>query len=162
MRKILGKVISAAVAVLLALGLVMPIQGLMLSEEAYARYEVYNGLDAGGGGGGGGSGSDESGGGEYNPDNPGVSKKDVETSILPKDWGIENILKMILNILVYGLGAAATLGVIIAGIMYMTARDNEAQVAKAKTRLYEVVIGLVAWALMYAVLNWLLPGGINF
>ena len=71
------------------------------------------------------------------------------------------ILKLVLNIVVYGLGAAAVLGTVIAGIMYMTARDNESQVARAKTRLYEVVIGLVAWALMYAVLNWLLPGGLN-
>lgn len=82
------------------------------------------------------------------------------TSILPSDWGVSDILKLILNIVVYGLGAAAVLGVIIAGIMYMTARDNEAQVAKAKTRLFEVVIGLVAWAVMFAVLNWLIPGGL--
>ncbi len=86
---------------------------------------------------------------------------DVETSILPGDMSIEDILKLVLNILVYGLGAAAVLGVIIAGIMYMTARDNEAQVAKAKTRLFEVVIGLIAWAVMFAVLNWLVPGGVS-
>lgn len=86
---------------------------------------------------------------------------DVETSILPGDMSIEDILKLVLNILVYGLGAAVVLGVIIAGIMYMTARDNEAQVAKAKTRLFEVVIGLIAWAVMFAVLNWLVPGGVS-
>lgn len=85
----------------------------------------------------------------------------VETSVLPGDMSIEDILKLVLNILVYGLGAAAVLGVIIAGIMYMTARDNEAQVAKAKTRLFEVVIGLIAWAVMFAVLNWLVPGGVS-
>jgi len=85
---------------------------------------------------------------------------DVETSILPGDWGIEDILNLVLNIIVYGLGVAAVLGVIIAGVMYMTARDNEAQVTRAKTRLYEVVIGLIAWALMYAVLRWLIPGGL--
>ena len=48
---------------------------------------------------------------------------DVETSILPGDWGIEDILNLVLNIIVYGLGVAAVLGVIIAGVMYMTARD---------------------------------------
>lgn len=82
----------------------------------------------------------------------------VETSILPADWGIEDILALALNVIVYGLGVAAVLGVIIAGVMYMTARDNEAQVTKAKTRLYEVAIGLVAWAVMYVVLKWLIPG----
>ena len=85
----------------------------------------------------------------------------VETSILPEDFNIDKILKLVLNILVYGLGAAAVLGVIIAGIQYMTARDDVAQVAKAKKRLIEIVIGLVAWALMFTVLNWLIPGGIT-
>lgn len=85
----------------------------------------------------------------------------VETSILPSDMDINGILKLVLNILVYGLGAAAVLGVIIAGIQYMTARDDVAQVAKAKKRLIEIVIGLVAWALMFTVLNWLIPGGLT-
>lgn len=86
---------------------------------------------------------------------------EVDTSILPGDMGINGILKLVLNILVYGLGAAAVLGVIIAGIQYMTARDDVAQVAKAKKRLIEIVIGLVAWALMFTVLNWLIPGGLT-
>lgn len=86
----------------------------------------------------------------------------VETSVLPDNWGIDEILKLVLNIVVYGLGAAAVLGVVIAGILYMTARDNEQQVATAKRRLYEIVVGLIAWAVMYAVLQWLLPGGLNF
>ncbi len=92
---------------------------------------------------------------------PAIDDKAPDTAILPDGMDIEGLLKLLLNIIVYGLGAAATLGVIIAGIMYMTARDNEAQVAKAKNRLIEVVIGLVAWALMYVVLNWLLPGGLE-
>lgn len=81
----------------------------------------------------------------------------VETNILP-DNGIEGLLLLIVKILLYGLGAAAVVGVVVAGIMYLTARDNEAQVAKAKTRLVEVVIGLVAWAMLWTVLNWLIPG----
>lgn len=85
----------------------------------------------------------------------------VETSILPDGADIEWILKLILNILVYGLGAAAVFGVVVAGIQYMTARDDVSQVAKAKKKLIEIAIGLVAWALMYMVLNWLIPGGIT-
>ena len=61
------------------------------------------------------------------------------------------------NVLLYGIGAAAVIGVVIAGILYLTARDNEAQVAKAKTRLIEVAIGLVAWALLFTLLQWLIP-----
>lgn len=80
-----------------------------------------------------------------------VNTEDGEAAILM-------IVKLVARILIYGLGVAAVLGVVIAGIMYMTARDNEQQVAKAKMRLFEVVIGLIAWAVMFAVLNWLLPG----
>lgn len=87
----------------------------------------------------------------------------VETNILP-DTDIMGLLMLIVRILVYGLGIAATLGVVIAGIMYLTARDSEQQVATAKKRLVDVAIGLVAWALMYAVLSWLIPGfsGLGF
>ena len=27
--------------------------------------------------------------------------------------------------------------------------------------MYNVVIGLIAWAVMFVVLNWLIPGGLN-
>lgn len=82
----------------------------------------------------------------------------VETNILPADMDIGGILSLILKIVIYGLGAAATIGVIVAGVQYMTARDNEAQVATAKRRLVEVVIGLIAWAAMFVVLQLLIPG----
>lgn len=85
----------------------------------------------------------------------------VETSVLPSFGGpdgIKNLLLLITRILFYGLGAAAVIGVVVAGIMYLTARDNEQQVTKAKQRLFNVAIGLVAWALMWTVLHWLIPG----
>ncbi len=85
----------------------------------------------------------------------------VETNILPNSArSIEGILKLILSILVYGIGAAAVIGVVIEGIRYLTARDNEAQVAMAKRRLLEIVIGLALWAVMWSLLKWLIPGGL--
>ena len=75
--------------------------------------------------------------------------------------GIYAILRLIVTILTYGLGVAATIGVVIAGVMYLTAKDSPDKVAAAKKRLIEVVLGLVAWAVMAAVLNWLIPGGVN-
>lgn len=86
----------------------------------------------------------------------------VETNILPSSANsIDGILKLVLNILVYGVGVAAVIGVVIAGIMYLTARDSEAQVATAKKRLYEVVLGLILWVAMWSLLQWLIPGGIS-
>lgn len=86
-----------------------------------------------------------------------ITRVAVETNILRSDLDIKGLLILILSILVYGLGAAAVIGVIWAGVLYLTARDNEQQVAKAKTRLFEVVIGVVAWAVLFSVLNWLIP-----
>lgn len=83
----------------------------------------------------------------------------VDTSVLPSSVSdIQSLLILIVKILFYGLGAAAVVGVVVAGILYLTARDNENQVTKAKTRLFEIVIGLVAWALMWTVLHFLIPG----
>lgn len=71
--------------------------------------------------------------------------------------GIKRLLSLVVTVLLYGIGAAAVVGVVWAGFLYLTARDNEAQVAKAKTRLIEVAIGLVAWALLFTLLQWLIP-----
>ncbi len=82
----------------------------------------------------------------------------VETNILRGDMDIKGLLLLVANILVYGLGVAAVIGVVWAGVLYLTARDSEAQITKAKTRLLEVAIGVVAWAVMFALLQWLIPG----
>ena len=74
--------------------------------------------------------------------------------------GIYKILNIVLTILTMGVGILGTLGVIIAGTQYMTAGGNEAQMAKAKKRIGEVVLGLVVYGVMYVVLQWLIPGGI--
>lgn len=85
-----------------------------------------------------------------------------DTNILKKGSTIDDLLKLVVNILLYGLGAAATLGVVIAGILYLTARDNPQQVARAKMRLIEISIGLAAWAMLFGLLQFLLPGWNGF
>lgn len=88
------------------------------------------------------------------------------TSILPPDWctpngdGIVNIINLVLDIMTIGVGVLATIGITIAGIQWLTARDKEDQVVKAKSRIFNIVIGLVVWGIMWLVLSWLLPGGI--
>jgi hypothetical protein len=42
----------------------------------------------------------------------------------------------------------------------ITARDNAAQVAKAKKRIIEIIIGLVVYALMFTIINFIVPGGV--
>lgn|SRR5574344_1387500 len=73
---------------------------------------------------------------------------------------IFDILAIALNILTYGIGAAATLGIVISSIQYITARDNAGQVEKAKNRIFQIVIGIAIYAVFWGVLNFLLPGGL--
>lgn len=75
--------------------------------------------------------------------------------------GVFMLLNLIIDILTFGIAIAATIGVTISGITYLTAKDNEQQTTKAKRRIYEIVIGLVAYAVLYAALKFLLPGGFN-
>lgn len=74
--------------------------------------------------------------------------------------GVFGVLAIALDIMTFGVGAAAVIGVIITGYQYMTARDNAAQVAKAKNRLLQIIIGLVIWVLFWGILKFLLPGGL--
>ena len=75
--------------------------------------------------------------------------------------GVFMILNLIIDILTFGIAIAATIGIAVSGITYLTAKDNEQQTTKAKRRIYEIVIGLVAYAVLYTALKFLLPGGFN-
>ncbi len=88
----------------------------------------------------------------------------AETSLIEcgeeKENGIDSLLLLAVRVLVILIGVLGVIGVVISGIQYLTAGGNEAQVTKAKNRLLNVVIGLIAYGLMSMFLNWLVPGGI--
>lgn len=76
------------------------------------------------------------------------------------EGGIWHILSLILDIMSIGVGILGVIGIMIAGIQYLTAGDKEEQTVKAKRRIYEIVIGLVLYAVLFVGLEWLLPGGV--
>ena len=88
------------------------------------------------------------------------SSAEAKTAILPSDWKIEDILNMILVVVTTGAGIAAVGSIVFAGILYITARDNAGQVSKAKTMIMNTVIGIIAYILMWAFLEWIIPGGV--
>ena len=85
---------------------------------------------------------------------------EAKTAILPSGWKIEDILNMILVVVTTGVGIAAVGSIVFAGILYITARDNAGQVSKAKTMIMNTVIGIIAYILMWAFLEWIIPGGV--
>ena len=91
----------------------------------------------------------------------------VETAILKgcggeaegnKGEGVICVLNLVVEIMTIGVGILATIGISIAGIQYLTAGGSEEQTRKAKRRIFEIVIGLAAYVLIYVILSFLLPG----
>ena len=94
----------------------------------------------------------------------------VETAILScggskdatkvEDTGIWAILLLVLNLMTGLVGLAAVGGIVYASILYTTAQDNSGQVTKAKETIFNVVLGIVLFALMYSFLQFIIPGGV--
>ena len=102
---------------------------------------------------------DSSGGGS------GSSSRTVETTFFGevtddgKGCGVYTVLNLILDIMSIGVGILGVVGVCIVGIQYLTASGNEEQTRKSRRRFFEIIIGLVIYALLYVLLQWLTPGG---
>lgn len=74
-----------------------------------------------------------------------------------KGCGVYTVLDLVFQIMTIGVGVLAVLGITISGITYLTAGGDVAKTTKAKRRIYEIVIGLVAYAALWAILTFLLP-----
>ena len=75
--------------------------------------------------------------------------------------GIYLILNIILTVLTFGVATAGILGLVITGVMYMTSQGDPERMRTAKLRIVEIVLGLIAYALIYAGLNWIIPSGLT-
>lgn len=77
-----------------------------------------------------------------------------------EDSGLWGILILIINIMSAGVGIAAVGGVVYGSVLYTTARGNLDQVKKARVIIANTVVGIVAYVLMFAFLNYMIPGGL--
>jgi amino acid transporter len=77
-----------------------------------------------------------------------------------EDTGIWGLLLLILNIMTAGVGILSVGGIVYGAILYTTSSQSADQTKKAKDIIRDVVIGLVAYASIYLLLNFLIPGGI--
>ncbi len=95
---------------------------------------------------------------------------DVDTSIIkiqcdPSKTGIEGsgvwaLLLLAINILTAGVGLAAVAGVVYGAILYTTSNGDPAKVKQALSTFTNIAIGVIAYAAMYMVLNFITPGGL--
>lgn len=103
-----------------------------------------------------------------------VSAADLECSVLPdsicgeakddvntaEDSAIWSILKLVINIMTAGVAVLAVGGLVWGAILYTSAGGSQEQIKKALDVIRNVVIGIIAFALMWAFLTWLIPGGV--
>ncbi|MBR3321398.1 MAG: hypothetical protein IKG04_05720 [Exiguobacterium sp.] len=81
----------------------------------------------------------------------------VPTAILDGCATPTDILMLVVRIMTVGIGIIGAIGITVSGIQYITAGGNEEQTRKAKRRIFEIVIGFLAYVLLYAVLSFLVP-----
>ena len=84
-----------------------------------------------------------------------------KTNVLDKcgvksgEESIRCVLELAATILSIGVGILGVIGISVAGIQYLTAGGNEEKTRKAKRRIFEIVIGLAAYAVLHTALLWL-------
>jgi uncharacterized protein (UPF0303 family) len=85
--------------------------------------------------------------------------KDYETTF---DLGcnIEDILMTILNWLAVGVTIAVVGGVIYGAVLYTSAAGNAEQAKRAMGVIRNAFVALLLYFAMWAILNWLVPGGL--
>jgi len=73
---------------------------------------------------------------------------------------IYTVLLIGIQFLSAGVGIAVVGGIVWGGIMYLTSRENAGQTQKAISIIINSLIALLLYIFMFAILNFLIPGGI--
>jgi hypothetical protein len=109
---------------------------------------------------------------DVNSDTPEIDageKLDITIDCEPKpvgapldrtNCGIINLIVITINFLSALAGIIFVVSIMISGFQYMTARDNAGQIQKAKSRIVMTVVAVAIFIFMYALLNFLIPGGV--
>jgi hypothetical protein len=69
---------------------------------------------------------------------------------------VNEIVKTVINVLLFVVGLISVIMIIISGISYATSGGDSGAVSKAKNTLLYAVIGLVVAFLAYAIVNWVI------
>lgn len=89
---------------------------------------------------------------------------DIETSIVDCNTKggnpITGLLLQIVNFLAVGVGIAVVGGIIWGGMVYASSNGDASKVQQAKMIIVNAVVGLLLFFFMYALINYLVPGGL--
>lgn len=92
-----------------------------------------------------------------------AQQKQVQVCNSPTDACSSFVTKYInpfIKLLTAVVGIGAALSLVIAGIQYSQSADDPSKVSKAKDRIVQTIIGLLAYIFLFAFLNYIIPGGL--
>lgn len=85
---------------------------------------------------------------------------DNATNPDPDNNGIWQIFTLIIRILTAGVSILAVGFYAYAGFLYASAGNNAGQISQAKSFILNVTIGLLSYIMLYAFIEFIIPGGI--
>ena len=68
------------------------------------------------------------------------------------------VIRIGIQVLTTLIGIGAVGGIAFEAFRYASASDSESQVSQAKTRIRDIIIGVLLWVFLIVVANWLIPG----
>jgi hypothetical protein len=96
--------------------------------------------------------------GPSDPCNPGSS--DYDSALCSNI--IQNYINPIILFLGGGVGLIIIIMIVIGSIQFITSGGDPNHVAEAKKRISNAILALIVWLLVYAFLEWIVPGGLLF
>lgn len=106
----------------------------------------------------------EEGKDEYACGEDGVGRSRIKPAIdlgcRGKGNAIYDLLFAILRFLTIGVGIVAVASMVVAGIQFTSSRGDPKGTAQAMKRIWSTLGALALYLLIYALLNWIVPGGV--
>ncbi len=72
---------------------------------------------------------------------------------------IEQYINPFIRLLTISVGVLAAISIVVAGIQYASAGSDPGKVQKAKSRIMQTLLGLLAYIFLFSLLNYFVPGG---
>jgi hypothetical protein len=74
---------------------------------------------------------------------------------------MQKVINPLIKFFAAALGIIVTISIVIGGIQYASSADDPQAVAKAKQRIITAVLALLGFIFLWAILQWLVPGGVT-
>lgn len=78
----------------------------------------------------------------------------------PQNNPIYVYLRGIIRVVAGLVGLAVVINIMVGGLQYMTSQGDPGAITKAKTRIFNAVVSLIAFLFAATIINYIIPGGV--